>query len=564
MSDEPTPGPDHPAAAPAEPKQTGVIDLGSTQALPTASEAAGSVTGPGETDETGETGAAAGGSGPSGAVAGPAGSSPSSEPGWFETFAPAHPTEGAAVPARADTSWGSDRADQLAEQAHVAAYAPPVAAAASSGSDSSPMSAVPAPVGAAVPSGPAGPAAVGAPSGPGAPVGPSTPVGPGGPVGGVPAAPAAAPGATPAAGEAPPRRRLRGALVGLVAAVALLSGVAGGVAGQLIDDRVHLGGSTLPEPGPGATARPAGSVANIAATVLPSVVTIKVDAGNEGSGTGSGFVIDAKGHVLTNNHVVGPAANGGVIEVVLSNGDTEKATIVGRDVGYDLAVLRMERTDLTPLQLGESDKVVVGDQVIAVGAPLGLDQTVTTGIVSALNRPVTPGTGSESSYMSAIQTDAAINPGNSGGPLLDMAGKVIGVNSAIARVPGTTSSSGGNIGLGFAIPSDQARRTADQLIATGKASHPIIGVSLDRTFSGEGAQVVDTPDAVIAGGPAAKAGIQPGDIITGFEGKRVRTPDQLIVSIRARAVGDTVTLKVKRGDQEIDLKMTLEAGPDEN
>jgi putative serine protease PepD len=348
--------------------------------------------------------------------------------------------------------------------------------------------------------------------------------------------------------------------VAAIAGLCLLSGVLGGVAGQVAEDRINLAGSTLPDPGPGATQRPAGSVANIAAVALPSVVTIKVNGGSEGSATGSGFVVDGKGHILTNNHVVQGGVNGD-IEVVLSNGDTEKATIVGRDASYDLAVLRIKRTDLTPLRLGPSDKVVVGDQVIAVGAPLGLDQTVTTGIVSALNRPVTPGDPGESSYINAIQTDAAINPGNSGGPLLDMSGKVIGVNSAIARVPGTSGSTGGSIGLGFAIPSDQARRTADQLIATGKATHPIIGVQLDRTFSGDGAQVSDQPDAVTAGGPAAKAGVKPGDVIVGFEGKRVRTPDQLVVSIRARAVGDTVTLKVRRGDAELELRMTLEADP---
>ncbi|WP_344057767.1 S1C family serine protease [Terrabacter lapilli] len=359
---------------------------------------------------------------------------------------------------------------------------------------------------------------------------------------------------------APASRRGRGKLVAAVAGLCLLSGVVGGVAGQVAEDRVNLAGSTLPDPGPGATQRPAGSVANIAAVALPSVVTIKVSGGSEGSATGSGFVVDGKGHVLTNNHVVQGGVNGD-IEVVLSNGDTEKATIVGRDASYDLAVLKIGRTDLTPLRLGPSDKVVVGDQVIAVGAPLGLDQTVTTGIVSALNRPVTPGDPGESSYINAIQTDAAINPGNSGGPLLDMSGSVIGVNSAIARVPGTSGSTGGSIGLGFAIPSDQARRTADQLIATGKATHPVIGVELNRTFSGDGAQVTDEPGAVTAGGPADKAGVKPGDVVVGFEGKRVRTPDQLVVSIRARAVGDTVTLKVKRGDAELELRMTLEADP---
>jgi putative serine protease PepD len=311
------------------------------------------------------------------------------------------------------------------------------------------------------------------------------------------------------------------------------------------------------------TARPAGSISNIAAQVLPSVVTIKVDAGADGAGTGSGFVIDNRGHILTNNHVVAGGASNGVIEVVLSNGETEDATIVGRDGSYDLAVLRIERTDLTPLQLGASDQVVVGDPVIAVGAPLGLEQTVTSGIVSALNRPVAPGAGDETSFINAIQTDAAINPGNSGGPLLDLAGQVIGVNSAIARVPGSGTSSSGNIGLGFAIPSDQARRTAEQLIATGKATHPIIGVLLDRTFSGEGAQVQDSSDAVTPDGPADKAGVRPGDVVVSFEGKPIRTPDQLIVSIRARAVGETVTLTIRRDGQEIDLPMTLEAQPDD-
>ena len=345
-----------------------------------------------------------------------------------------------------------------------------------------------------------------------------------------------------------------------VVLLCLVSGVIGGVAGQLLTDRLHVGGADLPQPGPGVTARPAGSVAHIAATALPSVVTIKVQKGGD-SGTGSGFVIDTKGHILTNNHVVSVAAGGGKIEVVLSNGETEEATVVGRDASYDLAVVKIRRTDLKPLVLGESDKVVVGDQVIAVGAPLGLDQTVTTGIVSALNRPVSPGEEGDAAYMNAIQTDAAINPGNSGGPLLDMNGQVIGVNSAIARVPGTSGSTGGNIGLGFAIPSDQARRTAEQLISTGKSTHPVIGVLLDRTYTGEGAQVLDEARAVTPGGPAAQAGIKPGDIIVGFEGKRVRSPDALIVAIRARAVGDTVRLTVERGGKRIDLKMVLEADP---
>ncbi|HEY9496389.1 MAG TPA: trypsin-like peptidase domain-containing protein [Intrasporangium sp.] len=499
----------------------------------------------------------------------------SGEGGWFSQFSGEHPTEGPGVPSRADAPWGSDRADALAEEAHRARYAGPLRS-----ED---------PTGPVVPAGPAASTAPGTsedvnpslrsgPSGPSSPSGPASgpdpdyPVGvpyayPGSPSQGDAPSPDDGPQPGPLGAPLPPptptRRRRRGLLVAGVAALCLASAAVGGVAGQVLEDRVIPQRSTLPEPGPGATERPTGSIANIAARVVPSVVTIKVDAGSEGAGTGSGFVIDDRGHILTNNHVVAAGGGNGVIEVVLSNGETEDARIVGRDVSYDLAVLKIERTDLTPLQLGPSESVLVGDPVIAVGAPLGLEQTVTSGIVSALNRPVTPGAGNEASFINAIQTDAAINPGNSGGPLLDLSGKVIGVNSAIARVPGSTSATTGNIGLGFAIPSDQARRTADQLIATGKATHPIIGVLLDRTFAGEGAKVEDSGKAVTPDGPAERAGVQPGDVIVSFEGKPVRTPDQLIVSIRARAVGETVTLTIERDGQQRQLQMTLEAEPDD-
>jgi putative serine protease PepD len=516
MSNEPTtPGPEPTGGA--QPDETGIIDIQHTRPVPRPDEPQPQ-------------------SGPSPTRSG-AGQAGHQDDAWFDVFGPAHPTQGAGVPSRADDAWGSDRADALAEEAHRASYAPPP-------SPTEEESQAASSAGAGHPADGGGPFAWPAPSDESVTLTDA-----------------------PESGRDTPspstRRRSRGGLVVAgVVGLCLLSGLVGGVAGQLLDDRVNLAGSTLPEPGPGATARPAGSIANIAATALPSVVTIKVDGGSEGAATGSGFVLDAKGHILTNNHVV-EGATPGDIEVVLSNGDTEKATIVGRDVSYDLAVLKIGRSGLTPLQLGPSNKVVVGDQVIAVGAPLGLDQTVTTGIVSALNRPVTPGgDGDELSYINAIQTDAAINPGNSGGPLLDLDGKVIGINSAIARVPGTGGTSGGSIGLGFAIPSDQARRTADQLIATGKATHPVIGVKLDRTFSGDGAQVSSVPSAITAGGPAAKAGVLPGDVITGFQGKRIRTPDQLIVSIRALAVGDTVTLRVEREGKQVDLEMTLEADPD--
>jgi len=370
---------------------------------------------------------------------------------------------------------------------------------------------------------------------------------------------------------APPRRGPGwAAVVGIAVLAALFAGLLGGVAGgwlgatdRLNFGRLDRGPSPIPTVGSGATSRPAGSIANIAARALPSVVTIKV-TGADGNGTGSGFVIDEQGHIITNNHVVAGAGDDGAIKVQLSNGTEIEATIAGRDASYDLAVLKTGRTDLQPLTMGSSSSVVVGDQVIAVGAPLGLDSTVTTGIVSALNRPVSPGgDGDEQSYINAIQTDAAINPGNSGGPLLDMKGNVIGVNSAIARVPGTSDSQSGNIGVGFSIPSDQVTKTADQLIKTGKAEHPIIGVILDRQYTGgDGVKILaeasEGRQPVTANGPAGKAGVRAGDLIVEFDGRKVTDPDDLVVAIRSKSVGDEVSMKVRRGDQEISVRMTLQ------
>jgi putative serine protease PepD len=261
--------------------------------------------------------------------------------------------------------------------------------------------------------------------------------------------------------------------------------------------------------------------------------------------------------------VVAGAADGGKITVVLANGQQVPGTVVGRDGSYDLAVVKVDRTDLVPLNLGRSADVVVGDEVIAVGAPLGLDSTVTAGIVSALNRPVTPGAADDQSYINAIQTDAAINPGNSGGPLLDMQGQVIGVNSAIATAPGSsTSAQSGNIGVGFAIPSDQVRTVAIQLIKTGKAVHPVIGVYLDSSYTGEGVRIADQgpngDPAVNPKGPADLAGLKAGDVVVKFEGKPVSEGGELVVAIRSRAVGDKVTLTVLRDGSERDVTMKLE------
>ncbi len=374
-----------------------------------------------------------------------------------------------------------------------------------------------------------------------------------------PPAPASAAAAVPAAAARQPGSRV-GLMVALAAVVGLLAGLLGGGVGSVLVNRgvaVVQGQSAVPAPLPGVTARPDGSIAKIAATALPSVVTVKIRTASA-SGNGSGFVIDRAGHILTNNHVVSGATGPGEITVEFVDGTSVAARIVGRDSSYDLAVLAVDKTDVTPLEWGRSSDVVVGDGVIAVGAPLGLEATVTSGIVSALNRPVVATGGDDMSFINAIQTDAAINPGNSGGPLLDMSGRVIGINSAIARDPGSTSSSGGSIGVGFAIPSDQAAKTAQQLITTGKAEHPIIGVKLDTQFTGEGARIAD-PGGVTPGSAADTAGLRDGDVIVRFEGKKVPGSNQLVVAIRAKSVGDTVNLTVERAGAQMEITLTLRA-----
>ncbi|WP_066464044.1 S1C family serine protease [Sanguibacter suarezii] len=367
--------------------------------------------------------------------------------------------------------------------------------------------------------------------------------------------------------KAPRSRGVGAGTVVVLLIAALVMGAVGGVAGQRAWEMLDPSpGQPLPAITPNADiTRPDGSIADIAATVAPSVVSIHV-AGADGQGTGSGFIIREDGYILTNNHVIAGAVPSGTIRVTFVDGSEEDATLIGRTSDYDIAVIRVDRDGLTPLVLGDSDTVVVGDPVIAIGAPLGLDGTVTSGIISALNRPVSAGDSSDTAFINALQTDAAINPGNSGGPLVNGAGQVIGINSAIAQPPGTMTAAG-NIGLGFAIGSNQARRTADEIIETGSATYPIIGVLLDSSYDGEGVQVVTAPqngqDAVTPGGPADAAGIVSGDVILEVDGRPVTQSDQLIVAIRAKAPGDTVVLRVRSGNDERDVPIVLSTATSE-
>jgi putative serine protease PepD len=298
--------------------------------------------------------------------------------------------------------------------------------------------------------------------------------------------------------------------------------------------------------------RPAASVAGVAARILPSVVSIEVRT-KTGGDTGSGIVISPAGYILTNNHVIAAAADGsGKLSVVFADEKRVSATIVGRDTVSDLAVVRVSNVHgLRAATLGSSDELRVGDSVVAVGSPLGLAGTVTSGIVSALDRPVEAddAQGTSQDVIDAIQTDAAINPGNSGGPLVDLAGRVVGVNSAIATLSGGSAfagSQGGSIGLGFAIPIDEAKRIARQLITLGYSTHAIIGVQLDGSYTGNGARVGTRSQAVTAGGPAARGGIHGGDVIIAIDGHRVTDADELIVEIRRRLPGEQVTLTYLR------------------
>ncbi|GGW86288.1 hypothetical protein GCM10010297_03940 [Streptomyces malachitofuscus] len=364
------------------------------------------------------------------------------------------------------------------------------------------------------------------------------------------------------------RGRARRAIIGGALLLALVSGGLGGIVGAYLERNGGVGTVTLPQAEKETTGRDPGSVAGIAARALPSVVTLHV-SGAGSAGTGTGFVLDERGHILTNDHVVEPAGNNGEITVTFHSGDTAEATVVGRDSGYDLAVVKVKGVrGLAPLPLGNSDNVRVGDPVVAIGAPFDLAGTVTSGIISARERPITAGgekgDGSDVSYVDALQTDAPINPGNSGGPLLDAEARVIGINSAIRSAGDGAELDGGqagSIGLGFAIPINQGKRVAEELINTGKATHPVIGITLDMEYGGDGARVAakgnDGGPPVSTGGPGARAGIEPGDVITEVDGTRVHSGEELIVKTRAHRPGDRLELTLERDGKERTVSLVL-------
>ena len=303
-----------------------------------------------------------------------------------------------------------------------------------------------------------------------------------------------------------------------------------------------------------------GSVAAVAAKLLPSTVQIQARGGADGTAkggaTGSGFVLDKQDHVITNNHVVAGATGPGQIKVVDRDGTKHAAKIIGRSPVYDIAVLSVSgASGLRPAAIGSSARLRVGDTVVAIGSPLGLSSTVTSGIVSATDRPVTTGNDTQSSYINALQTDAAINPGNSGGPLVNMRGQVIGVNSAIATTGGAIGGESGNIGVGFAIPMEQVRVTATQILATGKARYPVIGASVNTGAGSNGAEVSDVP----SGTPASHAGLRKGDVVIGVDGKQVTDGIGLIVAIRSHQPGEVIDLRVRRAGHTADVKVRLDS-----
>ena len=341
--------------------------------------------------------------------------------------------------------------------------------------------------------------------------------------------------------------------------------VVGGVAGGLIVGATQSSGSSVSS-GTSASSSTASTcpVTPVANQVIPSVVTIAA-SGPSGSGTGSGEFIRSGGYILTNNHVISIAANGGSVKVLFADGHTEPATITGRDPQTDLAVLKVQTSrELKVISLGSSSSVKVGQPVVAVGAPLGLSGTVTSGIVSALDRTVEVPSENDTSALlvSAVQTDASINPGNSGGALVNCEGQLVGVPTAGATVP---NSGGGSIGLGFAIPVDLANRIADEIIATGTVTHAFFGLQT-VPIPPAAAEQAGLPEglfvqAVTPGGPAATAGLRAEDVITKIDGMPATSNIQLQELTLTKKPGDTVSIEYTRAGQSATATVTLAAQP---
>ena len=374
----------------------------------------------------------------------------------------------------------------------------------------------------------------------------------------------------------PTGRRSRKTTAGLLAAALLLGGV-GGVAAAAGYEQVD-GGTAAPlrtadtpslSTGTSASSTstaPQGSPEAVAAEVLPSVVKINV-VGQTEAGSGSGIILTADGEILTNNHVVAVAGNGGQITVNFNDGSTAKATVVGTDPMTDLAVIEAEGVSgLTPATLGSSDNVRVGEEVLAIGSPFGLEATVTSGIVSSLNRPVSVGNeqGVTDTTYPAIQTDAAINPGNSGGPLVDLNGRVIGINSSIRSVNTGLNGESGSIGLGFAIPISKVLPIVEQLRNGETPTHALLGVKVSDQQTQSGLTLGAAIQSVTPGSAADKAGLRPGDVVTKVDGETIDSVESLVATIRGYRPGDTVTLTIQRGGDTQTLKATLESDAGSN
>ncbi|MCZ3390105.1 MAG: trypsin-like peptidase domain-containing protein [Actinomycetia bacterium] len=351
--------------------------------------------------------------------------------------------------------------------------------------------------------------------------------------------------------------------IGVVLATSLLAGAlgAGLGAGAVIatDDNSSTSTTTTAGSvgGVSNTTLPDGSVARVADVVLPSVVSIQF-SGAQGAGSGSGIIIDESGLILTNNHVVEGAADGGSLTVAFQDGTSKSAEIVGRDPSADIAVIRVDGVDnLQAVKLGSSADLQVGETVVAIGSPLGLSGTVTTGIVSAKNRPVLPGgSAGDASVLNAIQTDAAINPGNSGGALVNLKGELVGVNSAIATLGSSPGAQSGSIGLGFAIPIDEAKWISDQLIENGTVQHARLGVSVESATGEVRGATVKT---VEPGSTADDIGLEVDDVIIGFDTQAIDSADSIVAAVRSAEPGTTVTITVVRGGDTKTMNATLAA-----